>query len=244
MRDTVIIGNWKMNKTPKQVVAFMDDFKKLYESNKDKIGKDVKFGFTAPAVSIQTLSDNKVEGMMLGAQNMHDLPNGAYTGELSAEMVLAVGSNVVLLGHSERRAMFNETSEEVLKKAKVALAHGLTPIIAFGEVLEEREAGKAKEVVKKMVLESTKGLDYSKIILAYEPVWAIGTGVTATAADAQDMCKYVREITSEEVIVQYGGSVNPGNVDELMSQADIDGALVGGAALEADSFIKLLTLNK
>ncbi|MCK5945871.1 MAG: triose-phosphate isomerase [Mycoplasmataceae bacterium] len=244
MRDTVIVGNWKMNKTPKEVKAFMDEFKGLYESNKSKIESNVKFGFTAPAVSIQTLKDNEVKGMLLGAQNMHDLPNGAYTGELSVEMVLSVGSNTVLLGHSERRAMFNETSEEVAKKAIVAIKNGLTPIIAFGEVLEEREAGKHEEVVKDMVLKSIKGVDLSKVILAYEPVWAIGTGMTATAADAQDMCAFVRSITNKDVIIQYGGSVKPENVAELMGQEDIDGALVGGAALDPKVFIKLLTNNK
>ena len=244
MRNTVIIGNWKMNKTPKEVKSFMDNFAKLYATEKGKIATNVKFGFTAPAVSIQTLSDNKIEGMLVGAETMHEAANGAFTGELSVEMVKSVGSNIVLLGHSERRAYYNETSEAVAKKAAVALANGLTPVIAFGELLDEREAGKAEAVVKEMVLASTKGIDLSKVILAYEPVWAIGTGVTASAQDAQDMCKFIRSITQEDVIIQYGGSVNPGNVAELMSQPDIDGALVGGAALEASSFIKLLTNNK
>ena len=244
-RNTVIVGNWKMNKTPAEAKAFMDEFKKLFAANKDKIASNMKFGIGAPAVDLATLAEES-KGMefMVAAENMHEEKNGAFTGELSVEMIKAVGANSVILGHSERRAMFNETSEAVAKKAAVAIANGITPIIAFGETLEEYEKGTTKDVVKKMVLESTKGLDLSKVVLAYEPIWAIGTGKTASAQDAQDVCKFVREITQEDVIVQYGGSVKPDNVAELMSQPDIDGALVGGASLEADMFIKLLTLNK
>lgn len=244
-RNTVIVGNWKMNKTPAEAKAFMDEFKTLYAANKDKIASNMKFGIGAPAVDLTVVAEGaKGVEFLVAAQNMHEKANGAFTGELSVEMIKAAGANAVILGHSERRAMFNETSAAVAAKAAVAIANGITPIIAFGETLEEYEAGTTKDVVKKMVLESTKGLDLSKVVLAYEPIWAIGTGKTASAADAQDVCKFVREITQEDVIVQYGGSVKPGNVAELMSQPDIDGALVGGASLEAEMFVKLLTLNK
>ena len=244
-RNTVIVGNWKMNKTPAEAKAFMDEFAKLYAENKSLIGENVKFGIGAPAVDLSTVAaEAPNKEFLVAAENMHQEASGAFTGELSVEMIKAVGANAVILGHSERRAMFNETSEAVAAKAAVAIANGVTPIIAFGETLEEYEAGKTKDVVKKMVEESTKGLDLSKVILAYEPIWAIGTGKTASAQDAQDVCKFVRSITQEDVIIQYGGSVKPENVAELMGQEDIDGALVGGASMDPKSFIKLLTLNK
>ncbi|MCK5807256.1 MAG: triose-phosphate isomerase [Mycoplasmataceae bacterium] len=243
-RNTVIVGNWKMNKTPTEAKAFMVEFKELLEANKDKIGSNVKYGVGAPSVSLTTVAELATSGFMVAAENMNENASGAFTGELSVEMVKSTGANSVILGHSERRAMFNETSEAVAKKAIVAIENGLTPIIAFGETLEQYEAGETKSVVEKMVKESTKGVDLSKVVLAYEPIWAIGTGKTATADDAQAVCKFIRSITQEDVIIQYGGSVKPENIAELMSKEDIDGALVGGAALEASSFIKLLTLNK
>ncbi|MCK5867079.1 MAG: triose-phosphate isomerase [Mycoplasmataceae bacterium] len=243
-RNIVIVGNWKMNKTPIEAKAFMVEFKELLEANKDKIESNVKYGVGAPSVSLTTVVENATPGFMVAAENMNENESGAFTGELSAEMIKSTGANSVILGHSERRAMFNETSEAVAKKAIVAIKKGLTPIIAFGETLEQYEAGETKAVVEKMVKESTQGVDLSKAVLAYEPVWAIGTGKTATADDAQSMCKFIRSITQEDVIIQYGGSVKPENIAELMSKEDIDGALVGGAALEAGSFIKLLTLNK
>ncbi len=244
MRNTVIVGNWKMNKTPSEAKAFMDTFNKLLVENKDLISDTMKFGIGAPAVDLELLSKEAPAGMYVAAENMHEEATGAFTGELSVDMIKAVGANSVILGHSERRAMFNETNEAVATKAAVAIKNNITPIIAFGETLEQYEAGETKDVVEKMVKASTKGLDLSKVILAYEPIWAIGTGKTATAQDAQEICKFVRSITQEDVIIQYGGSVKPENVAELMAMDDIDGALVGGASLEAESFVKLLTLNK
>lgn len=244
-RNTVIVGNWKMNKTPTQAKAFMDEFATLYTENKTLIADSMKFGIGAPSVDLATVAEGATDkNFIIAAENMHEAPNGAFTGELSIEMIKSVGANTVILGHSERRAMFNETSAAVAAKAAVAIENGILPIIAFGETLAEYEEGTTKDVVKKMVEESTKGLDLSKVVLAYEPIWAIGTGKTASAQDAQDVCKFVRSITQDDVIIQYGGSVKPENVADLMSQEDIDGALVGGASMDPKSFIKLLTLNK
>ncbi|NQZ65927.1 MAG: triose-phosphate isomerase [Mycoplasmatales bacterium] len=244
-KDIVIIGNWKMNKTPEEAEAFIGKLNLLYAENKAKILENVKFGIGAPAVDLAPIKKtNEIEGLIIAAQNMHEKESGAFTGELSSKIIKGAGANAVILGHSERRAMFNETSESVAAKARVAIENGLLPIIAFGETLEEYEAKKTKRVVKKMVQESTRGVDLSKVVLAYEPIWAIGTGKTASAKDAQNVCKYVRSITDENVVIQYGGSVKPENIAELMSQPDIDGALVGGASLDATSFIKLLTMNK
>ncbi|CAM9125518.1 triose-phosphate isomerase [Mycoplasma todarodis] len=245
MRNQVIVGNWKMNKTPAEAKAFMEEFNTLFEANKDKIASTMKFGIGAPAVDLATVSGEAKGDFIVAAENMHFEANGAFTGELSVEMIKAAGSNAVILGHSERRAMFNETDADVNKKAKVALANDVTPIVCVGETLEEYEAGKSKDVVKASTLASLEGItDWANVVIAYEPVWAIGTGKTATAAYAEEMCAFIRSITSEEVLIQYGGSVKPENVEELMSQPNVDGALVGGASVQADSFIKLLTLNK
>ncbi len=245
MRNQVIVGNWKMNKTPAEAKAFMQEFNSLFEANKDKIANTMKFGIAAPSVDLSTVSSEAKGEFMVAAENMHFEAIGAFTGELSAEMIKATGANTVILGHSERRAMFNETDIDVNKKTKVALANNITPIVCVGETLEQYEAGDSKDVVKKSTLTSLKGIDdWTNIIIAYEPVWAIGTGKTATAAYAEEMCAFIRSITSDDVVIQYGGSVKPENVKELMSQPNVDGALVGGASVQAESFIKLLTLNK
>ncbi|CAM9103419.1 triose-phosphate isomerase [Mycoplasma marinum] len=245
MRNQIIVGNWKMNKTPAEAKAFMEEFNSLFEQNKDKIASTMKFGIGAPAIDLAVLSETAKDNFIVAAENMHFESNGAFTGELSVEMIKSVGSNAVILGHSERRSMFNETDADVNKKTKVALANGITPIVCVGETLEQYEEGKSKEVVKASTLASLEGItDWANVVIAYEPVWAIGTGKTATSAYAEEMCAYIRSITSEEVLIQYGGSVKPGNVEELMAQPNVDGALVGGASVQPESFIKLLTLNK
>ena len=238
-----IIGNWKMNKTPLETEVFMKKFNKLLQKNKAKIKPNVHYGIAAPYVSLETLNKNAINCLVV-AQNVNENKSGAYTGELSIKMIKSVGANAVILGHSERRKMFNETSEKVAKKAIEAIKNKITPIIAFGETLEEYENNKTKQIIQKMVNESTRGVDLSKVILAYEPIWAIGTGKTASAKDAQKVCKFVREITDKNIIIQYGGSVKPENIWELMNQKDINGALVGNASLDPESFVKLLTLNK
>ncbi|MCP4336289.1 MAG: triose-phosphate isomerase [Mycoplasma sp.] len=245
MRKKIIVGNWKMNKTPLEAKTFMDEFNKLFESNKEKIDPKIKYGIGAPSIDLEIISKMANKNFIIAAENMHFESNGAFTGELSVEMIKSVGSNAVILGHSERRAMFKETDKDVNKKTKVALSNGVMPIICVGETLEEYESGKSKDVVKESTLSSLKGItDWSKIVIAYEPVWAIGTGKTATSEYAEEMCSFIRSITSEEVLIQYGGSVKPENIEELLSKPNIDGALVGGASITADSFIKLLTLNK
>ncbi len=245
MRKQIIVGNWKMNKTPTQAKEFMEEFNILFEKNKDKIDDKVKFGIGAPAVDLATLKETCEKDFIIAAENMHFEKNGAFTGELSVEMIKSVGANAVILGHSERRAMFNETDSDVNKKTKVALENNITPIVCVGETLEEYESGNSKEIVRKSVLASLDGItEWDKIVIAYEPVWAIGTGKTATSEYAEEMCGFIRSITSENVLIQYGGSVKPENVEELLGQPNVDGALVGGASVQPESFIKLLTLNK
>jgi len=242
---TYIVGNWKMNKTSSEAKDFMNEIRKLLKSEKEKISSDIVFGIGAPATSLHVLKENEWDKMIIAAENMHYEKTGAFTGELSAQMIKDAGANAVIIGHSERRAMFNETNESVNKKAKVALENGLIPIVCVGETLEEREAGKFESVIKSQIEGSLAGInEWDKVIIAYEPIWAIGTGVTATAEQAEEACKFVRSITNENAIIQYGGSVKPENVQELMSQPNINGALVGGASLDPKSFIKLLTLNK
>ncbi|WP_371246676.1 triose-phosphate isomerase [Mycoplasmopsis agassizii] len=246
MKKLYIIGNWKMNKTASEVEGFAAEFIELYKSHKHNISENTTFGIAAPAVSLSKLHMPSLRSMhfKVVAQDSSAHEKGAYTGEISANILKSYDVDMVVLGHSERRQYHHETSEEVNLKAKLAIASGLTPIICVGETLDEYQAGISKEVVEKQIKQSLRDLDLSKIIIAYEPVWAIGTGKTATAEEAQNMASFIKRITSKDVVVQYGGSVNPKNVAELMSQEDIDGALVGGASLVAGDFIKLLTLNK
>ena len=253
-RNLVIVGNWKMNKTPAEAEAFLKEFAALHAENKSKYAEGVEFGIAAPSVDLATLSANAVEGMIVSAEDIHAQASGAFTGDLSAEMVKSVGANAVVLGHSERRQYHGETDADINAKTVTALSNGLLPIVCIGETLEQRESNTWKEVLKVQVegaLANLSDEQVSSLVIAYEPIWAIGTGVTASADQAQEACAYVREVVAgafsqdvaDAVRIQYGGSVKPANVAELMSKADIDGALVGGASLAADSFVKLLTLN-
>ncbi|MGY6171821.1 triose-phosphate isomerase [Candidatus Mycoplasma pogonae] len=240
MLKTLIIGNWKMNKNVSETEKFLQDFRVAYEANKTKIANDIEFAIAAPFTLLPTFKN--VANLELAAQNMSQHDAGAYTGEVSAMMLHDYGVKFVILGHSERREYFHETNEVVNQKMHQALNNNLVPVVCVGETLEEYESGKTEEVVAKQINESLKGLnDYSKVVVAYEPVWAIGTGKTATPEIAQKVCKFIRDITAPELLIQYGGSVSPTNVGELLSQKDINGALVGGASLDADSFVKLLT---
>lgn len=255
-RKQVIVGNWKMNKTPAEAKKFMTEFTRLFKSNNSKIAKSMKFGIAAPSVDLVTLKETKVApSMIVAAQDVHAKASGAYTGDLAASMIKAVGANAVVIGHSERRQYHGETDKDVNAKTLVALENKMLPIVCIGETLAERKSNKWKSVITKQVKGALKGLtpeQVSKLVIAYEPIWAIGTGVTASAEQAQEACKHVRsrvaaesnKATAAKVVIQYGGSVKPENVQELMSKEDIDGALVGGASLDAKSFIKLLTLNK
>ena len=245
MRKPIIAGNWKMNKTIKECMDFVNDVK-------DKVQNDkVEAVICAPFTLLKDLKEaTKGTNIKIGAQNMHYADNGAFTGEIAPNMLKELDIDYVVIGHSERREYFNETDETVNKKVLKALEVGIDPILCCGETLEEREAGKTKEVCKVQVekaLENVSKDDLEKVVIAYEPVWAIGTGKTATSEDANDVIKYIREVVANlygdlanKVRIQYGGSVKPQNVAEIMAQSDIDGALVGGASLESSDYTKLV----
>lgn len=247
MRKPIVFGNWKMNKTNAEATAF-------FNAVKGKLHDRVEFGIGTPFTCLAQ-SVLAAEGVHVAAQNVHYEPNGAFTGEVSVEMLQEINVKWVILGHSERRAYFNETDETVNKKVKTVLAAGMTPIVCVGETLEQFEAGETKEVVQNSVEKSLEGLsakEMSGIVIAYEPVWAIGTGKSATQEIAQATCKLVREKVAEMVgqeaadalRIQYGGSVKPNNIAAYMSEPDIDGALIGGAALKPDSFIEIANAIK
>ncbi len=246
MRKPIIAGNWKMHKTISEAVDFVEKIKTYVSET------DVETVICAPFTQLKDIKEAvKGTNIKVGAQNMHYEEKGAFTGEVSAAMLKELMLDYVIIGHSERRQYFNETDETVNKKVKQALAYGITPIVCVGESLEEREAGKTKEIVKKQIEKGLQGLtkeQASSLVIAYEPIWAIGTGKTASCQDANEVIAYIREVVkemysedvSEEVRIQYGGSVKPSNVEEIMNETDIDGALVGGASLEPADFVALV----
>jgi triosephosphate isomerase len=247
MRKKVIAGNWKMNKD-------LHQSQNLVSEIINGLGKDIKAEVIVcpPFTSLSEVSSLlKGTQIKLGAQNMYYEESGAFTGEVSADMLKSVGCEYVILGHSERRVIFNEPDELINKKIKAALAKGLKPIFCIGELLEQRENGETMQVVSRQVekgLEGVSAEQMKNLIIAYEPVWAIGTGKTATPQQAQEVHSFIRELVdkkfnasvSENLIIQYGGSVKPDNANQLLSQKDIDGALVGGACLKADSFLGII----
>ncbi|MDR0853019.1 MAG: triose-phosphate isomerase [Clostridiales Family XIII bacterium] len=247
MRKKLIAGNWKMFKTTAEAVAFADEFKALIEDK--ELISDV--AIAAPFTQLAALNDSfRGTAVKVGAQNVHFEEEGAYTGEISANMLTEIGVDYVIIGHSERRQYFAETNESVNLKLKAAFKHGIVPILCVGEVLEERDAGKEFEVVRKQLTEGLSGIgakDAGTLVIAYEPVWAIGTGRTATADQAEEMCAYIRKVVSElqnedvaaKVIIQYGGSVKPENAAEILGRENIDGALVGGASLIPKNFLAI-----
>jgi len=236
-----------MNKTTSEAIELANGLmRELYKI------EDVEIIVCPPFTALDEVAEVVYESnIKLGAQNMHEQANGAFTGEISAAMLKELGCQFVILGHSERRQYFHETNENVNKKSIAALKNGLTPIVCVGERLEEREANKAFQVIQNHVEGSLSGIsseDIKKVIIAYEPVWAIGTGKTASPAQAQEVHQFIRELLkkkygaeiSEEIIILYGGSVKPNNTKELVTQNDIDGALVGGASLEIKSFAEIV----
>ncbi len=247
MRNIVIAGNWKMFKTNSEAKELVEG---LINNTKDII--KTKMIVCPPFTALSLVSDlAKGSSIQVGAQNMYWEQQGAFTGEISTEMIKSTGAAFVIIGHSERRQYFYETDETVNKKLHKAIESGLNPIVCIGETLEQRESGVTKDVVGSQVEKAFDGINPNsakKIILAYEPVWAIGTGKTATPDQAQDVHDFIRQIVaklydqsiSDNMIIQYGGSVKPGNATELLSQRDIDGALVGGACLEVDSFVGII----
>ncbi len=251
MRKPIIAGNWKMNKTLSEAVDFVRQLKALVADV-----RDIDIVVAPPFTALQAVS-REIEGstIELAAQDVFWEASGAYTGEISPIMLEDVGCRYVIIGHSERRQYFGETNGSVQKKIKASLAMGLHPIICVGEALEEREAGKTFDMVKNQVIQCLEGFsldEMERMTVAYEPIWAIGTGKTATPQQAEEVHAFIREqlgqITnrqvSEEVRIQYGGSVNPDNISDLMVQPNIDGALVGGASLNAESFSRIVKFKK
>ena len=246
MRKKIVAGNWKMNKTPKEAAEFC----KLM---KEKVVSDaVEVVFCVPFVDLYpVLEELKGTGIGVGAENMHFAESGAYTGEVSAQMLKEMGVGYVILGHSERRQYFGETDETVNKRAKAALAAGLKTIICVGETLTQREQGITEEVVSlqtKIALLDVDRAALADVIIAYEPVWAIGTGRTATAEQADEVCGVIRgvlaklygEDAAQATTVQYGGSMNRGNAKELLGKEHVDGGLIGGASLKSDDFASIV----
>ncbi len=250
-RKRLVSGNWKMNHNHLEAIQVVQKLGyRLKSEDYDAVDVSVHPPFIGLR-SIQTLIDADNIPIALGAQNCHWEEKGAFTGEVSAPMLAKLQVRYVIVGHSERRALFGETDEVVNRKAQSVLKAGMTPIVCVGETLEQREAADAEAVVASQLRGSLAGIAadaLGALVIAYEPVWAIGTGRTASAADAQAMCAAVRSVVGElaagadgTVRVQYGGSVNPGNAAELLGQPDIDGALVGGASLDPDDFSKIIT---
>jgi triosephosphate isomerase (TIM) len=249
MRKTIIAGNWKMYKTIPEAIELANGLKREFFKLDDTL---IDIVLCPPFTALSEVSEVIAESnIQLGAQNVHGQPEGAFTGEVSCAMLKDAGCRYVILGHSERRQFFGETNESVNKKLKAVLLAGLTPIVCVGESLNEREKGLTFKVLDDHVTNSLKEVsaeDILKCVIAYEPVWAIGTGKTASPAQAQEAQKYIRDLlkklynkdTAESVRIQYGGSVKPDNIVELMKQLDVDGALVGGASLTVDSFSAII----
>lgn len=250
MRTPIIAGNWKMNKNPQETQDFLDAIKgKLPDPS------EVESVIAAPAIDLNALVwFSKDEPLKTSAENCYFEDEGAFTGETSPKALSEMGLDYVVIGHSERRDYFHETDEDINKKAKAIFRNNMLPIICCGESLETREAGKEVEWVVSQIKAALDGLtaeQVSKSVIAYEPIWAIGTGKTASSDQAQDMCHEIRnavkdlynEQTAENVRIQYGGSVKPANVVELMSKEDIDGGLVGGASMDPESFLQLVNFK-
>ena len=249
MRKKIIAGNWKMNKTPSEAVALIDELKPLVAND------DVDVVFCVPAIDIVPAVDaTKDTNINIGAENLYFEESGAYTGEIAPNMLTDAGVKYVIIGHSERREYFAETDETVNKKVLKAIEHGITPIICCGETLEQREQGITIDWVRMQIKIAYQGVsadDAKDTVIAYEPIWAIGTGKTATSDQAEEVCAAIRECikevydeaTADAIRIQYGGSMNADNAAELLAKPNIDGGLVGGASLKAD-FGKIVNYNK
>lgn len=248
MRKPIIAGNWKMNKTPQEAVAFIKDL------NEKTLDHNVEVVVCAPYLCLESMKKEAKDQIKVYSENVHYETSGAYTGEISTQMLASIGITGTIIGHSERRKYFNETDEVVSQKVKKCIEDSFFSIVCVGELLEEREANEHQAVVAKQVEGALVGVeekDLQTLCIAYEPVWAIGTGKTASDEDAQAMCKFIRseveklysKDAADQLRILYGGSVKPSNVKGLMSQEDIDGALVGGASLEVDSFTELVNFK-
>lgn len=250
MRKKIIAGNWKMNMLPNEAISMITNLIPMVNDSNVEVVLCVPF--TDLFYCLLTAQGTNIK---IGAQNMHFEEKGAFTGEVSAAMLKSIGVEYVIIGHSERRQYFSETDETVNKKIKSAFAHGLKPIVCVGETLEQRESGLTFNVIQNQIEKALNGLTENQVentVIAYEPIWAIGTGRTATKEDANDSIKKIREKiseiygqnVSERVIIQYGGSMKPENAKELLTMSDIDGGLIGGASLKAESFADIVNYNK
>ena len=250
MRRKVIAGNWKMNMLPNEAMAMITELEPLVKDTKNEVVLCVPF--TDLFYCLNIAQGTKIK---IGAQNMHFEEKGTFTGEVSGKMLKSIGVEYVIIGHSERRQYFAETDETVNKKIKAAFANELKPIVCVGETLEQRESGNAFDVITSQTQKALEGLSDEQVantIIAYEPIWAIGTGKTATSEDANEAIKKIREKIcqiygqniAERVIIQYGGSMKPSNAKELLEMSDIDGGLIGGASLKADDFSAIVNYDK
>ena len=250
MRKKVIAGNWKMNMLPNEAIQFIEELTSLVKDTENEVILCVPY--TDLFYALLTAQNTNIK---IGAQNMHYEEKGAYTGEISAQMLKSINVEYVIIGHSERRQYFNETDETVNKKIKAAFANGLKPIVCVGETLEQRENGETVKIITnqtKLALEGLTDEQVKNTIIAYEPIWAIGTGKTATSEDANNSIKAIRDEicqiygqnVANGVIIQYGGSVKSSNAKELFEMSDIDGGLVGGASLKSEEFSKIVNYNK
>ena len=250
MRKKVIAGNWKMNMLPNEAIQFIEELTPLVKDTENEVILCVPY--TDLFYALLTAQNTNIK---IGAQNMHYEEKGAYTGEISAQMLKSINVEYVIIGHSERRQYFNETDETVNKKIKAAFANGLKPIVCVGETLEQRENGETVKIITnqtKLALEGLTDEQVKNTIIAYEPIWAIGTGKIATSEDANNSIKAIRDEicqiygqnVANGVIIQYGGSVKSSNAKELFEMSDIDGGLVGGASLKSEEFSKIVNYNK
>lgn len=248
MRQKIVAGNWKMNKTRQEGIQLASEIDKMVAG----LNTDVKVILAPPFIHLSEVRISVRPSIGVGAQNCASEASGAYTGEVSAAMIKSTGAEYVIIGHSERRTYYNEDNKTLFKKVQLALANGLTPIFCIGELLAEREANKHFEIVKSQLEEGLFSLsvdDFKKLVIAYEPVWAIGTGKTATSAQAQEMHKFIRDtmaakygkVIADIIPILYGGSCKPSNAKELFENPDVDGGLIGGAALVASDFIGIVT---
>ncbi len=238
MRKVIIAGNWKMFKTQAEATEFLLKFLPLTEETPEEREVLLCVPYTNLTVVSKTLHGNLVR---LGAQNVHWEEDGAYTGEISAAMLIEIGVRYVIVGHSERRQYFGETDETVNKRLKAAQQHNLIPILCVGETKQQRDAGKTEQIIKQQLQAGLVGVDQQNLVIAYEPIWAIGTGETCGAAEANRVIGGIRsQLHNPHVTIQYGGSVKPENIDEIMAQPEIDGALVGGASLDAPGFARIV----
>jgi triosephosphate isomerase len=241
VRKIIIAGNWKMHKTQAEAQAFLQEFKPLIEDAAESREVVLCVPFTDLSGMSQQLHGGRVR---LGAQNVHWEANGAYTGEISAAMLTEIGIHYVVIGHSERRQYFGETDETANLRVLAAQKAGLIPILCVGESKAQRDAGETERVIVDQVKKGLVNVDQSNLVIAYEPIWAIGTGDTCAATEANRVIGLIREqLTNSQVTIQYGGSVNANNVDEIMAQPEIDGALVGGASLEPQSFARIVNFQ-